>query len=197
VRQETAVGAGLRRIEGLTGRGALDLVKRTLEERQQTARLLKVAPDEVERRIRALVEENERLKKKLVEQESRLAGGQVGDVLQTAEDVRGVSLVSMTLSDGDVASLRRWGDRVRDKMDVGVGLICLAAAETKPMLLVVASDRAISQKNIKANELAAKIGEALSLRGGGKPHMAQMGLEKTEDFDRVKSFVKKLLEGLS
>ena len=194
IRQETAIGAGLRRIEGLTGHGALDHVKRTLEEKSQMSRLLKVAPDQVERRVRALLEENERLKKKLVEQEARLAGGRVGEVLQTAEDVGGVSLVSMTLPDGDVESLRRWGDRVRDKVDLGVGLLCLAA-EKKPMLLIVVSDRAISQKNIKANDLAATIGRELSLRGGGKPHMAQMGLEKTEDFDKVKSLVRKILEG--
>ncbi len=194
IRQETAVGAGLRRIEALTGRGALGHVKRTLDERAQTASLLKVASEDVERKVRTLLEENERLKKKLVEQESHLAGGRVGEVLRTAEDVHGVSLVSMTLTDGDPASLRRWGDRLRESMDLGVGLLCLVT-ERKPMLLVVVSDRAVSQKNIKANDLAAKIGKELSLRGGGKPHMAQMGLERTEDFDVVKSFVRKLLEG--
>jgi alanyl-tRNA synthetase len=194
VRQETAVGAGLRRIEGLTGRGAFDHVRRAFDERLQAARLLKAAPEEVEGRIRALLEENERLKRKLVEQESRMAGGQVGDVLQTAEEAGGVRLVTMTLAEGDAASLRRWGDRVREKLEVGVGLLCLAASEGKPMLLIVASDRAVSEKRIKANELAAKIGEALSLRGGGKPHMAQMGLEKKEDFDRVKSLVRSILE---
>jgi alanyl-tRNA synthetase len=80
-------------------------------------------------------------------------------------------------------------------MDLGVALLCLTV-EKKPMLLIVVSDRAIGEKSIKANELAEKIGKELSLRGGGKPHMAQMGLARVEDFDRVKSFVKGLLEDL-
>jgi alanyl-tRNA synthetase len=194
VRQESAVGAGLRRIEALTGRGVLEHVKRLLDERVETARLLKVGPDELQRRVASLLDENERLKKKLREQETRLAGGRAEDVVQTAENAGGVSLVSMILAEGDVESLRRWGDRVREKMDLGVGLLCLTA-DRKPMLLIVASDRAISQKNIRANDLVARIGKALSLRGGGKAHMAQMGLEKTQDFEEVKSFVRRFLEG--
>ena len=68
-------------------------------------------------------------------------------------------------------------------------------AGKKPMLLIVASDRAIKEKGVKANEFASKIGTELSLRGGGKPHMAQMGITGTDDFERVKSVVKRLLEG--
>jgi alanyl-tRNA synthetase len=194
IRQESAVGAGIRRIEALTGKGALRHVKRAFEERSEIARMLKVAPEDVERRVKSIVEENERLKKKLVDQEARLAGGRVGEVLESAEDVNGITLVSLTLGDGDVASLRRWGDRIREKLGVGVGLVCLAVE--KPMLLIVASDRAMSERNIRANDLAAKIGRELSLRGGGKPHMAQMGLAKAQDFDRARSFVRGLLEDL-
>jgi len=195
VRQEAAVAAGVRRIEALTGHGALAHFKRTLDERSDVANVLKVAPEDVGRKVRALVEENDRLKKKLLDQESHLAGGKLDEILRMAEDVKGVSLVSAAFAEGDVASLRRWGDRLREKMDVGVALLCLTA-EKKPMLLIVVSDRAIAERRIKASELAEKIGQELSLRGGGKPHMAQMGLARGEDFDRVKSFVKGLLSDL-
>jgi alanyl-tRNA synthetase len=136
------------------------------------------------------------LKKKLVDQEGRLAGGTLDEILRTAEDVKGVALVSASFAEGDVASLRRWGDRLREKLDIGVALLCLTA-EKKPMLLIAVSDRAIAERRVKASELAEKIGRELSLRGGGKPHMAQMGLERGEDFDRVKSFVKGLLGDLN
>jgi alanyl-tRNA synthetase len=195
VRQEAAVGAGLRRIEALTGKGALAHLKRAIEERGEIARTLKVSPEEVEKRVRVLIEENERLKKKLVDQESRLAGGQVDEIVRAAEQIRGVSLVAMMLRDGDVAALRRWGDRLREKLDLGLALVCLAA-DAKPMLLIVASDRAISERRVKANELADRIAKNFSLRGGGKPHMAQMGLARAEDFERVRAFVREVLEGL-
>jgi alanyl-tRNA synthetase len=70
------------------------------------------------------------------------------------------------------------------------------AAEAKPMLLIVVSDRAISEKKLKANELADRIAKSFSLRGGGKPHMAQMGLARADDFERVKAFVREVLENL-
>jgi len=195
IRQEAAVGAGLRRIEALTGKGALTHLKRAIEERGEIARTLKVAPDEVGKKVRVLLEENERLKKKLVDQESRLAGGRVDEIVHAAEKIGEVSLVTMTLGDGDVAALRRWGDRLREKLDLGLALVCLAA-EPKPMLLIVASDRAISEKSIKANDLAERIAKSFSLRGGGKPHMAQMGLVRAEDFESVKAFVREVLRDL-
>jgi alanyl-tRNA synthetase len=195
IRQEAAVGAGLRRIEALTGKGALAHLKRAIDERDEIARTLKVSPDEVEKKVRVLIEENERLRKKLVDQESRLAGGKVDEIVEAAEKIRGVSLVALALGDGDVAALRRWGDRLREKIDLGIALVCLAA-EAKPMLLIVVSDRAISEKKLKANELADRIAKSFSLRGGGKPHMAQMGLARADDFERVKAFVREVLENL-
>jgi alanyl-tRNA synthetase len=195
VKQEAAVAAGVRRIEALTGHGALSLLKSTLDERLEVASALKVAPEDIGRKVRALIEENDRLKKRLLDQESRLAGGELEEILRSAQDVNGVALVSAAFAEGDVASLRRWGDRIREKLDVGVALLCLTA-EKKPMLLIVASDRAIAERRIKASEIAERIGQELSLRGGGKPHMAQMGLARGEDFDRVKSFVRGLLGDL-
>jgi len=195
VKQEAAVAAGVRRIEALTGHGALAHLKRTFDERSDVANALKVAPEDIGRKVRALIEENDRLKKKLVDQEGRLAGGTLDEILRTAEDVKGVALVSASFAEGDVASLRRWGDRLREKLDIGVALLCLTA-EKKPMLLIAVSDRAIAERRVKASELVERIGRELSLRGGGKPHMAQMGLERGEDFDRVKSFVKGLLGDL-
>ena len=195
VRQETAVAAGIRRIEALTGRGAFGYFKKMSEERMGLAQILKISPEDLERRIRSIVEENVKLKKKLRGEEGRLAGGQLEEVLRQAEDIGGTALVTMTLADGDVPTLRRWGDRIREKLDIGAALLCLTSGK-KPMLLIVVSDRAIKEKNLKANELAVNIGEALSLRGGGKAHMAQMGLAKAEDFGKVTSLVKDVLKNL-
>jgi alanyl-tRNA synthetase len=192
IKSETAVAAGIRRIEALTGRGARKFYKRMIDERSDTARLLKVSPEDLGRRVQAIILENDRLKKELRDQESHLADGRLGETLRSAEDVGGISLVTMMLKDGDVGSLRRWGDRIRDKMDAGVGLLCLTTGK-KPMLLIIASDRVIKEKGVKANELAVKIGEALSLRGGGKAHMAQMGLGTAAEFEKVKGLVRDLL----
>ncbi|MEJ2720400.1 MAG: alanine--tRNA ligase [bacterium] len=195
IRQETAVAAGIRRIEALTGTGAMEYYNKLVDERSAVAGILKVSPDDLGRRVRSLLDEIDRLKKTAREQERRLASGGLDDTMRTAEAIGDVELVTMTIpdTDGGVGALRRWGDRVREKMGVGVGLLCLAA-EKKPIVLVVVSDGAQSEKNLKADELAARIGERFSIRGGGKPHMAQLGIPKVEDFEAIKSFVRDIIK---
>ncbi|UCH83829.1 MAG: alanine--tRNA ligase [Candidatus Latescibacterota bacterium] len=195
VRQETAIAAGIRRIEALTGDGAMAQFRKLMEERAAVAGLLKVAPEDLGRRVRSMLDDVDRMKKTIREQERRLAGGQMDDSLGSTETIGDVEFVTMTLPDenGGVEALRRWGDRVREQMGLGVGLLCLAAKK-KPIVLIVASDRVQKERNLRANDLARMIGEKFSLRGGGKPHMAQLGIAKVDDFKAITAFVRDLLK---
>jgi alanyl-tRNA synthetase len=192
IRQETAVAAGVRRIEALTGTGALDYFKRLVEERRAMAERLKIAPDELERRVQALADENDRLRRALNEQESKQAAGAVDDALGTAENVAGIQFVAFETGAGDLPGLRKAGDRLRDKMDVGVGLLCQSAGK-KPILLIIVSDNAIERRGLRADEVARRVGAQFSLRGGGKPHMAQIGLGDPKEFAEIRNFVRTLL----
>jgi len=196
IRQETSVAAGVRRIEALTGYGASAYFKALVDERVEMARELKIGPEDLVRRVRALAEENERLKKTLGEREDETATSRLQQALQGAEDIGGVKLVTFVTESGTVGSLRRAGDYLRGKMDPGVGLLCLAL-DRKPVMLVISSDRLIAERGIKANEIASRIGDEFSLKGGGKPHMAQVGIADKKDFARIVSFVKSWLEGLT
>jgi alanyl-tRNA synthetase len=62
------------------------------------------------------------------------------------------------------------------------------------MCLLVASDSAIKERGIKADELAKQVATALGFRGGGKPHMAQFGIPNVADFNRVRDFIRQTLE---
>ncbi|MFH1754238.1 MAG: alanine--tRNA ligase, partial [Candidatus Latescibacterota bacterium] len=188
LKQESAVAAGVRRIEALAGTGALHYVARLQKNRNQLALTLKVAPDDIENRVAALLEEQAVLKKRLASREGTIAGERLDLAMEAAVDVNGIKLISMMVDAPDVPSLRQSGDRLRDKLDLGLGLICQEKAE-KPILLIVVSDRLIKDRGIKANELAASVGQAFSFRGGGKPHMAQMGLGNLADLVRVKEFL--------
>ena len=74
-------------------------------------------------------------------------------------------------------------------------LLCQAKPD-KPVVLVVASDRLMKEKSITANDLVKRIGEALPFRGGGKPHMAQVGIPSENDFDKIQEFIKATIESL-
>ena len=193
VRQETAVASGVRRVEALTGAGALDFVRRALDDWNQVAALLRVTPAEVEKRVRSLLDENDALVRGRRQDEARRAEDQAADALADAADIRGLRFVSATVDLPDASALRGYGDALRGKIGLGVALVCQAAAE-KPMCLLVASDSAIKERGVKADDLARQVAAALGFKGGGKPHMAQFGIPNVSEFNRVRDFVKKALE---
>jgi alanyl-tRNA synthetase len=192
LKQESAVAAGVRRIEALTGEGALLYVEQLVSSRNRLAGMLKVAPDDIENRVANMLTEQATLKKRLASKEGTLAGKRLDAALAAAVEVNAIKLISLQIEAPDVPSLRKFGDRLREKLDAGVGLICQEKAE-KPILLIVVSDRLIKDRGIKANELAASIGDEFSFRGGGKPHMAQMGLGNSGDLVKIEDFVKSKL----
>jgi len=193
IRQESAVGAGVRRVEAMTGLGAFDYVKRLVRERRAVAEALKVAPEDVERRVHALVEETEALQRRIKRDESHRARDSAADAVSQAADIGGVKFVSLTVDVADVAALRKYGDELRDRLGLGVGVLCQNRAD-KPVVLIVASDSLITERSITATDITKRIAEELSYRGGGKPHMAQVGLPTLSEFDRVRDFVRGVIE---
>jgi alanyl-tRNA synthetase len=193
IRQETAVAAGVRRIEALTGWGAWVRVRELLDGRAELSRELKVSPEDVADRVRTLVREHDALKRALAERERDQAGAGVEQAVRAARDVGGVRLGVVETESGDLASLRHAGDRLRGAIGLGVGLLCLTTEE-KPIVLIVASDDAISKRGIKAGEIARRLAEEFAFRGGGKDHMAQLGMPHKSDFTKLVSFVTSWLE---
>ncbi|HEU4364858.1 MAG TPA: alanine--tRNA ligase-related protein, partial [Candidatus Krumholzibacteria bacterium] len=189
VRQESAVASGVRRVEAVTGTGALDMVRRALSDWEQVAALLRVTPADVERRVRALLEENEALAERQKRDEARRAQSEAADALAGAVDIGGIRFVALTVDVPDVNALRSYGDALRGRIGTGVALVCQAAVE-KPVCLVVVSDSAIKERGIRADDLTRKVGAELGYRGGGKPHMAQFGLPGVREFDRVSEFLR-------
>jgi alanyl-tRNA synthetase len=195
VRQESAVGSGLRRIEALTGDGTLDYVQKMQDERHALATMLKVSPDDLERRIRQLVDDSEEMQRELRKARASQAKDQAGDVLSSAVDVGGVQFVAGAVDAADVPALREYGDALRGKLDLGVGVLCQNRSE-KPVCLLIASDRVIKEKSVTAGDLAKRVSAELGFRGGGKPHMAQIGLPNMSEFSRLRDFVKASLESM-
>jgi alanyl-tRNA synthetase len=196
IRQETSVAAGIRRIEALTGWGARSYFRQIFEGRTGLASQLKVAPDDLDRRVQALVDENEELRRRLNERESEQAVSSVGEAIDRAEDVGGTKLATFETDTGDLAALRQTGDHLRGKIGLGVGLLCLTTGK-KPIVLVVVSDDLIRTRQVRANDIARRLAEEYSLRGGGKDHLAQLGINDKSDFKGIVSFVRSWLEGLS
>jgi len=193
IKQESAVGAGIRRVEALSGRGALDYTKGVLNDRRRVSDMLRVGPDEVANRVRALVEESESLQRQLKKDAARRARDEAAEAVDGATEAGGVTFVAIVVDAPDVGSLRKYGDELRNKIGDGVALVCQNKPE-KPVVLIVVSDGVIKNRSINASEITKWIAKEFSYRGGGKPHMAQVGIPDKEAFAGLSDFVKSRLE---
>jgi alanyl-tRNA synthetase len=179
--RESAVAAGTRRIEALTGRAA---AAHLLE---QQDRLLKIAdrlgtgPGEIEERLDAMQTELERLRRQESELE-RLQGASVSEsLIENAEKVGDAFLVVARVTAASQDVLRDVADRVRAKLKPSV-LVLAANIEGRPAFLAAATQDLV-EKGVHAGNLVRDVAKAAGGGGGGRPDMAQAGAKDASLID--------------
>jgi alanyl-tRNA synthetase len=194
---ETGTGAGVRRVEAVTGREAYALVARNEAILQETAALLRVRPDMVPRRVEQLQADVRELEKQLGRARRQGAGDRVGQLVDAAATVDGARIVAQEVEVADQDELRALGDQLRDRL--GSGVVVLAArSESRTALFSVVTDDLIS-RGVRADQVVRRIAELTGGSGGGRPHMAQGGVGDpsmvADALARAPEIVQALLEG--
>jgi alanyl-tRNA synthetase len=170
---ESAVGAGIRRIEALTGSQAESYINSQDAVLAQAAGLLKVAPADMNDRLSALIEDRKRLEKELIESRRSAATGGGGVADDSVRDVNGVKFCCCVLEDVPPKELKPMADDMKARM--GSGVVALVASGEGKASLVVAVTDDLTDK-ISAVDLVRAGAEALGGKGGGgRPDMAQAG----------------------
>jgi len=170
---ESGIAAGVRRIEAVTGQCALDWMAKTDQLVKDLAQLLKVGRDDIEDRVRQLIERSRRLERDLADLKSRLATGQGGDLSAAARDVDGVKLLTSRLDGADAPALRAATDQLKDKL--GSAVIVLATVDENDRITLVAGVTRDLTGRVKAGELVNAVASQVGGRGGGRPDFAQAG----------------------
>ena len=180
---ESSVAAGVRRIEALTGEGALEWVRRMRGIMNRMAGLLKGGVDDSEEKLEALMKRARDLEKNLAQARARLAEG--GGAAETpVTRVAGVNLVAMRLDDeADMETMRGAVDRYRDRYDPAV--VVLGAADASGKARIVAGVSKAVQERAPARDLARAVAEQLGGKGGGRADFAQGGGPKAEALDEA------------
>ncbi|HNA86834.1 MAG TPA: alanine--tRNA ligase [Nitrospira sp.] len=191
---ESGVAAGVRRIECLTGSGALDSLKRLEADVREMSELLKVAPTEVVARTRKLSEQLKDKERELADVKLKMASTSSGDA--QAREIKGVQVHAQRTDGLDVNGMRALADQLRDKLRSGV--VALGAAnDGKVSLLVVVTKDLVGR--LKAGELIKEMATEVGGTGGGRPEMAQAGGKNPEGLgpalEKVFGLVQKALEG--
>ena len=175
---ESGVAAGVRRIEAVTGQAAYDHIVRTDQVLRDVASMLRGSRDDVDEKVRELVERSRRLEKDVQQLKSKLASGQSGDLSAQAKDVGGVKVLAAQGEDADAKSLRDAVDRLRSKL--GSSVIVLASVKEGKVVLVAGVSPDIIGR-YKAGEIVGKVAALVGGRGGGRADFAQAGGTQPEN----------------
>jgi alanyl-tRNA synthetase len=187
---ESGVAAGVRRVEALTGRGAYEWVVHTDQVLRDIAAMLRGSREDVDEKVRELVERSRRLEKEVQQLKSKLASGHGGDLSTSAKDVGGVKVLAAQIDGADVRSLRDAMDGLKSKL--GSSVIVLASVQEGKVLLVAGvSDDLVAR--IKAGEIAGLVAAKVGGRGGGRADFAQAGGTQPENLASALAGVESLV----
>ncbi len=169
---ESGVAAGVRRVEAVTGEGALALVQQHEEQLQQVAAAVKAQPREVSTRVTQILDNVKTLEKELAALKSKLAAAQGDELLAQAQDINGVKVLAARLEGADAKTLRETLDKLKDKLHSAV-IVLASVADGKVSLIAGVTPDLIPR--FKAGELVNSVAQQVGGKGGGRPDMAMAG----------------------
>ncbi|HEX5091717.1 MAG TPA: alanine--tRNA ligase [Burkholderiales bacterium] len=191
---QSAVAAGVRRVEAKTGEGALAWVQAQEAKLRQAAAMLRAPADDLGPKITQVLENVKALEREMAKLKSRLASGQGTDLAGQAIDVKGTKLVAATLDGADAKTLREAVDRLKGQLK-SAAIVLGAVADGKVALIAGVTPDLVGK--VKAGELVNFVAQQVGGKGGGRPDMAQAGgteaAKLPEALQSVKSWVEQRL----
>jgi alanyl-tRNA synthetase len=189
--QETSVAAGVRRIEALTGRHALNYLRKQQGLLQQTAYLLKTAPAEVLERVEKLLAQQKEHERELEAFKATLTTRRSTDLLEQAEEVAGSRVLIAKVEADSPKVLREMNDQFRERLKSGV--IVLGATKEEKVFLLVGVTPDLTER-VHAGRLIGEIAKEVGGSGGGRPDMAQAGGTRPEKLEDALKLSGKLIQ---
>jgi len=171
---EGGVSAGVRRIEAVSGQGALDHVATEEHRLEEASKLLGGTSADVGDKLRGLLDRQKKLERELDAMKAKLAAGATADLGARAVNVSGVRVLAARLENFDAKALRETVDRLKQQLSDAV-VVLAGTSDGKAALVAGVSGSAAGR--IKAGELLAHIAGRIGGKGGGRPDLAQGGGE--------------------
>jgi len=172
ITHEGSIASGVRRIEALTGVGALAHLRREEQILSDISEALKTTPEDAPARVEKLAAQVKALTKEI--ERIRSGGGTVSvdEVIKGAVKKDGVTVVARVIPDMDPKSLREFSDKIRDRLKAAV--IALGSVSDDKAVLLVTVTKDIADK-YHAGNIIKGMAEAVGGKGGGRPDFAQAG----------------------
>ncbi|ELQ5982813.1 alanine--tRNA ligase [Cronobacter sakazakii] len=169
---ESGTAAGVRRIEAVTGEGALSLVHAQNDRLNELSHLLKSDSQTLNDKVRAMVERTRQLEKELQQLKEQQAAQESANLSSKAVDINGVKLLVSELAGVEPKMLRTMVDDLKNQL--GSSVIVLATVAEGKVSLIAGVSKDVTDR-VKAGELVGMIAQQVGGKGGGRPDMAQAG----------------------
>jgi alanyl-tRNA synthetase len=190
LRGESGVAAGVRRLEAVSGEGALELIQQRERLLEQIGGLLRGPAEEAAAKLERLLAQQRELEKRIAELQGKLAGGTSRDLLADARRVDGVTVLVKRIDDVDDKGLREIADRVRERIKSGV--VVLGAAQDDRALLLAAVTKDLAGR-YHAGNIIKRLAPMVGGGGGGRPDFAQAGGKDPSRLDEALAAAYELL----
>lgn len=191
---ETGVAAGVRRIEAITGKAALDYANAQLAIVNEAAQKLKTHSDDVLQKLDAVLADNKAMKAQLDEFSEMREKADAQKLLMAVIDVKGVKLVTGKTEAADMDGLRNIADITVGKME-GASVAVLACVNDGKVSLVAKASKDAVKMGIHAGKIIKEVAPLVGGGGGGRPDMAQAGGKNPDGIHEIGKKVYEVMEG--
>lgn len=189
---QTAIGAGVRRLEAQTGFGALDHARSEGAVLRNLSRMLRVPPEEVGSRIQKLLDRQKELERELEAARARMRRGGSSDPMQQIHEVAGVRYVAAEVEEANPKELRTMVDELKQR--IGSGVVLLASRHDGKVALALGVTADLASR-FPAGRLIKGLAECVGGSGGGRPDFAQAGGSHPQNLSRALDLLAPLLAG--
>ncbi len=169
---ESGVAAGIRRVEAITGKAAVEYAQQREAQLLEIASTLKVNPQEATQKLAHIIENVRQTEKELTRLKSKLAGAQGDELSAQAQEVNGIKVLAANLDGANAKTLRDTLDKLKDKLKSCVIVLSTVQGEKVTLIAGVSTDLT---GQIKAGELVNFVAQQIGGKGGGRADMAQAG----------------------
>jgi alanyl-tRNA synthetase len=178
--EESAIGAGIRRIVAVAGEYAVQHIQQMESRLQKVAQTLKVAPDAVDDRLQQTLRRSRELEKELEVLKSSMASSGSDELLSKAEEIQGIKVLASRLEGADAKALRDSVDHLKDRL--GSSVVVLASVESGKVRVATGVSKDLVAR-IRAGDLVNFVAEQVGGKGGGRADFAQAGGSRPGDLD--------------
>ena len=186
---ESGIAAGVRRIEAITGEGALRYYREQEEILRELAEQLKVSKENIGKRVEQYLEQMKEMKEEIERVRAEKSKDKIGEAIERGEEIKGVKFISWILEGEDIAGVREMGDKIKEK--IGSGVIVLSSRNGEEAVLVVMATEDVVKRGVNAGKVMKEAVEIIGGKGGGKASIAQGG---GKEGNRVKEAIERARE---